>query len=355
MKNLTLIAAVALIVGAAACKKITIIEETITEVGEGPAEIDVYGTWEYQNPDTSDKEIILWKFEKGSSYYQRLEVKESGLAEIEYGTWFITPTHFRRRYYGNLPYRLSGDSLIFGKWWDGDIVRVFTKTTGNLDNKFTDASVTRSLLAPSFHSVYDNQSFGIDGDFLYVNHRSNGTYKFFKWNTLTGLFTDSVNAPTNTYYPLHYKASTNKLYNTRYSGTYNMQQRTGLTGANSNLSSNGLSSIRAISSNPSSGTVYASRNSIIYSGTEGGNFSTLKSFSGDYPRGIVYYKNDQFLGSYRGSLVLFEVAPELKIIKQYTIPGKYIEDGIATNGTAVWVISYNDQYDTYEYSRVTLN
>lgn len=355
MKKVTFIAAILLMIGIASCKKVTIIEETITEVGEGPAQVDIYGVWELQNPDTTNKRQEYWRFEKGSPYYQYFDIRESGLIEVEVGTWFISETHLRRQNEGNLPYMLNGDSLVLdpeGVWNSREL---FVRKRGvQLNNKIKEITPSRTLTIPSWHSLYNRTSFGIEGDFLYVTHRSGGTYKFMKWNTVNGMFVDSSNVPSGNWHALYFRTNNNKLYNTRYSGTYNMRQRTGISGTNSNLSSNGLSSIRAISANPSSGTVYASRNSIIYSGSEGGNFSTLTTFSGDYPRGVVYYKNDQFIGQWRGTLVLFEIAPELKIIEQYNIPGKYIYEGLSTNGSAVWVITYDNNINRYQYQRVTL-
>ena len=206
------------------------------------------------------------------------------------------------------------------------------------------------------NSPTTSTSFGIDGDFLYINARPTGTYKFYKLNTLNGTFADSANAPASTRFAMHYKSSSNKLYHTRYSGTYNMQQRTGLMGADANLSSNTISSVRAISTNASSGTVYAYRGGTLYSGSEGGNFSSLFSFTGSYPGCNVYYKSDQFLGVYNNTLVLFEISPTYKIIKQYQLPGgSTIYQAIATNGSDIWVMTYNSQAGWYEYNKVALN
>ena len=355
MKKITFIAAILLIIGFASCKKVTIIEETITEVGEGPAEVDIYGVWEFQDPDTSNKRREYWRFEKGSPYYQYFDIRESGLIRVDYGVWFISETHLRRQGEGNLPYKLSGDSLVLdpeGAWNEKEL---FVRKKGvNLNSRIKTISASRTVAVPSWHNITTQNSIGMEGDFLYVTHRSAGTYKFMKWNTVNGMFVDSSNVPSGNWHALYFRSNNNKLYNTRNSGTYNMQQRTGINGGNSNLSSNGLSSIRAISANPSSGTVYASRNGIIYSGTEGGNFSTLTTFSGDYPRGVIYYKNDQFIGVWNGTLVLFEIAPELKIISQYTIPGVYLYESLSTNGTDVWAMSYNSSIGRYQYNRFSL-
>ena len=108
--------------------------------------------------------------------------------------------------------------------------------------------VEKTVMIPSLYGINTSNSFSFGGDFIFANLR-NGTYRFYQINTLTGSFTDSVNAPVNTWYSLFYKTSTNKLYHTRYSGTYNMQQRTGLNGASSNLSSNTINSVRSISAN----------------------------------------------------------------------------------------------------------
>lgn len=358
MKNLILIPLFAIITLAIGCKKVTIVEETIIEEGQGPAAINIYGVWEYQDPDTSEKDKEYWEFTSANPYYKLLEQRESGLNSVEYGTFFITPTHFRRANYGNRPYTLKGDSLIINGWDptdEDDIYLRVDENSINFDDLVKPLSITRSVTVPSFHSISSSNSFGIEGDFLHVNHRSLNVYKFMKLNTINGVFTDSSTVPGGNWYALHFRTSNNKLYNTRYSGSYNLQQRVGISGGNSNLSSNILNSIRAISVNPSSGTVYAYRNGTMYSGTEGGNFSILKSFSGTYPSGQVYYKNDQFLGSYNGTLVLFEIAPELKIIQQYEIPGRYIYDAKATDGTNVWVMNYNNSIGRYEYSRVSLN
>jgi len=175
-------------------------------------------------------------------------------------------------------------------------------------------------------------------------------------NTLNGTMVDSVNVPNGNWHALHFKASSNKLYNTRYSGSYTMQQRTGLMGASSNLSSNTLSNIQYISTNGSSGTVYASNNNQLYSGSEGGSFSNLFTFTGNYPRAVVYYKNDQFLGVYNGTLVLFKISPSFEIIKQYRLTGPdagYLE-AISTNGSDIWAMTYDNNANRYTYVKVTI-
>ncbi len=344
-----------------ACTKKTIIEETVTVVGQGPAEVDYYGVWKQQNndPGAQDKYYL---FEKGSVYGAILTEDQYGYRRKSYQTVLVTSTMFRVAGEQNRPYKLVGDTLTFLGGWNGPEERtVFVKVTDSsvtAGNWLKDLKVLRSVLVPKYHqnNVSTRSSLGIDGDFLYISAYNN-LWKIYKLNTLNGMNVDSGAAMSNNINALYFKGSSNKLYHTSYSGTSNMQQRVGLNGVNSNLSSNALGNIRAISVNGTSGTVYAVNSSgQIYSGSEGGNFSSLFTITGNTPQSIVYYKSDQFLGVYNGNLILFEISPTFKIIEQYSLPGGlYMNQSIGTNGSDIWVQTYNNPMNRYEYKKVSIN
>jgi len=360
MKNKIYITGIAIALVLSACTKHTIIEETITEVGQGPAEVDYYGVWKPQVTSTNNTEYYV--FEKGSAYCKVLGLESSGFKYAYYNTVLVTATHFRIAGEGNRRYSLVGDTLTFIGGWDGpDERQVFVRVTdGSVDPAawLKELKVLRSVFLPAYNqnNVSTQTSFGIDGDFLYISSWSNN-WKIYKFNTLNGMHVDSASSISNNINAMHFKGNSNKLYLTNYTGTQTMQQRTGLAGANSNLSSNSLNSIYAISTNGSSGTVYAANSgNQIYSGSEGGNFSSLFTFTGNYPRCNVYYKSDQFLGVYNNTLVLYEISPSFKIIQQYALPGaQNVYQSIATNGTDIWVLTYNGSKNRYEYKKVALN
>lgn len=323
-----------------------------------------WGLWLEINSDPSDTSKTYYELDATTKYCAKMEQEENGLRDIEYSTVLGTDKLIRFDWNSYAPYEISGDTMIvYDNNTPGEVdyilKRVPAGTVKSADWMPSLSIVRRTLLTSNNYSFNTSSSFGIDGDFLYVNHYYDGTRYFYKLNTLNGMYVDSVSAPVNTYYAMHYKAGSNKLYHTRYSGTYNMLQRTGLNGANSNLSSNSLNSIRAISVNGTSGTVYASTsNGSIFSGSEGGNFSSLYSFSGQYPRCIVYYKSDQFLGVYNGTLVLFEISPKFRVIKQYRlvddIATRNVYESISTNGSDIWIMSYSNSANKYMYLKVTL-
>lgn len=340
------------------CTKKTIIEETVTVIGQGPAEIDYYGVWERQG----SSEKYYYSFEKGSAYGAILSEDQNGFRRKNYATVIVTSDMFRVAGEQDRPYKLEGDTLTFLGGWDGPDQRtVFVKVTDGsvtADNWLKDLKVLRSALLPKYNNgnVSTQSSFGIDGDFLYISAFTAGTWRIYKFNTLNGMHVDSGSAMSNTINALYFKGSSNKLYHTRYNGSSNMLQRVGLNGANSNLSSNSLSNIRSISVNGTSGTVYAVNGSgQMYTGSEGGNFSSLYTFTGNYPRCVIYYKSDQFLGVYNGNLILFEISPSFKIIDQYKMPGNNLYQAIGTNGSDIWVINYNSKEDRPEFHKVSLN
>ncbi len=336
---------------------------TVNKAYETPA-YPFWGLWQVINSDPSDTSKSYFQLNKETGYCAEMSTEDNGLRRLEYSTISGDDKLVRFAWNAYAPYTVMGDTMVVYNGWTPGTIEARLK-------RVPDGTITPEAWMPNMNfvrkvtipyagfSFNTNSSFGIDGDFLYVNHRFNGTYKFYKLNTLNGMYVDSVNAPFTSYYAMHYKGSSNKLYHTRYSGTYNMLQRVGLMGANSNLSSNSLGSIRAISTNGASGTVYATTsNGQIYSGSEGGNFSSLYSFTGQYPRCIVYYKSDQFLGVYNGTLVLFEISPNFKIIKQYKLVDEnangYLSESIATNGNDIWVMAYNNSSNSYSYYKVTL-
>lgn len=320
-----------------------------------------WGLWQVINSDPSDTSKSYYDLNSSTNYCAEMSTQD-GFRRLEYSTVSGTDKVVRFAWNGFLPYQVNGDTMTVSGWNGPGSVQMKLLKIADGTIKPTDwmpnLNILRKVTIPyDGFNFNTNSSFGIDGDFLYVNHRYNGTYKFYKLNTLNGMYVDSVNAPTSTYHALHYKASSNKLYNTRYSGSQTMQQRTGLMGANSNLSTNSLNSVRAISTNASSGIVYAYGSNTIYSGSEGGNFSSLFTFSGTRPDAVVYYKGDQFLGEYNGSLVLFEISPTFKVIKQYRLPGidgNYLRESIATNGSDIWVMARSNTNSTYSYYKVAL-
>ena len=345
-----------------ACKKETTIQETVT-VNEvyNPAPPAYLGTWKKINEDPTDTSKTYFIFMANSSYCLTLEQSEDGFKRKDYSTISGNANSLRFDDQGFRPYKVSGDTMtVYDDSRPGDIDELLVKVTnGSVDaaNWLKTLSVSRTVTVPSYHqnNVSTSASFGIDGDFLYIS-AWNSIWRIYKFNTLNGTHVDSGTAAGNTINAIHFRGSSNKLYHTRYSGTYAMLQRVGLNGANSNLSTNTISSVRSISTNATSGTVYAFRSNTLYSGSEGGNFSSLFTFTGSYPRGNVYYKSDQFLGVYNGTLVLFEISPTFKIIQQYELPGgSYIYQSIATNGSDIWVMFYNNNTNQYGYKKVSLN
>lgn len=323
-----------------------------------------WGLWLEINSDPLDTSKNYYELNSATFYCASMSQDEHGLRQLNFSP--IAATDKLIKFDGNsyAPYEVKGDTLIIYDNNEPGVIDFTLKKiaagTVTADNWMPSLNVTRRVFMQRYgYSFGTSSSFGIDGDFLYVSHyyQNTSTHKFYKLNTLNGMYVDSANAPVGSYHALHYKASSNKLYNTRYSGSQTMQQRTGLMGANSNLSTNSLSSVRAISTNATSGTVYAFRSNEIYSGSEGGSFSTLFTFTGNYPRGVVYYKADQFLGVYNGTLVLFEISPTFKVIKQYRLVDEvadYLYESISTNGSDIWLMAYDNQSDRYMYLKVTL-
>ncbi len=347
------------------CKKETETKTTIVNKPFVAPTLPFWGLWLEIKSDPTDTTKSYVELNQTTGYSAEMSTNANGFRTLNWAT--VVATDKLVRFGGDAfrPYEMKGDTfIVYEDNEPGVVDQSFIKIpdgTVKAEDWMGTLNVTRyvNLGNPSGYSWNTSASFGIDGDFLYLNHYYNGTRKFYKLNTLNGMFVDSVNAPVNTLYALHYKGSSNKLYHTRYSGSFNMLQRVGLMGANSNLSSNSLGNIRAISTNGTSGTVYATTsNGQIYSGSEGGNFSSLYSFTGQYPRCIVYYKSDQFLGVYNGTLVLFEISPNFKIIKQYKLVDEnangYIYESIATNGNDIWVMAYNNSSNSYSYYKVTL-
>jgi hypothetical protein len=328
-----------------------------------PPTLNFWGTWKKIN--TNNNETYYYDLNKSTGYCYELREEASGLRRFEISTVTGDEKLVRFNWDGFRVYTISGDTMtVYDASQPGAIEELLVRIPAdsvNANTWITPMSITRSVSSRSnIYNINTSASFTFGGDFIFDNLRGpDGTYRFYQLNSLTGVYTDSANAPVNTWYSLYYKSSTNKLYHTRYSGTYNLQQRTGINGASSNLSSNSLNSIRAISANPSSGTVYAYRGGTLYSGTEGGNFSSLATFSGSYPDKHVYHKNDQFLGVWSNSLILFEAAPAFKVIKQYRLPentnglnGSIYS--VASNGSDVWILTYNNNTNSYYYTKVTL-
>lgn len=363
MKSKLLIALAVPFLFMSSCTKET--TETRTTVVKKPyvaPTLNFWGTWKKIN--TTNNDVIYFELNKETGYCYELEERVGGIRRVDISTVTGDSNLVRFNWDGFRPYVISGDTMtVYENDAPGSIDELLVRVPSdsiNAETWISTLSVTRAVASKSnIYSIRTNASFTFAGDFIYASRRGpDGTYRFYQINTLNGQFTDSANAPVNTWYTLYYKSSTNKLYHTRYSGTYTLQQRTGLSGGSSNLSTNSISSVRALSANPSSGTVYAYRSGTLYAGTEGGNFSTLYSFSGTYPDMNVYYKNDQFLGVYNGSLILFEIAPTFKIIKQYRLSGNamglnYIYN-VATNGSDIWVLTYNNSAGQYYYAKVTL-
>ena len=366
MKSKLLVALAVPFLFMSSCTKET--TETRTTVVKKPyvaPTYDFWGTWKRVDNNTNNT-IYYYELNKETGYCYELEERAEGLRRVDVSTVTGDSNIVRFNWDPFRPYAISGDTMyVYDDDQPGSIDELLVRVPSdsvNVETWVASLGIARMVDSRSnIYGVRTNASFGFGGDFIFANMRGpDGTYRFYQINTLNGQFTDSSNAPVNTWYSLHYKSSTNKLYHTRYSGTYNLLQRTGLSGGSSNLSTNAINSIRAISTNASSGTVYAYRGGTLYSGTEGGNFSSLYSFSGSYPDMNVYYKNDQFIGVWNGTLVLFEIAPTFKVIKQYRMPSgsmgldDYIRN-VSTNGSDVWIFVYNNEQNRYYYVKVTLS
>jgi len=347
-----------LILGGCTKETIETKSTTVTKPYVAPT-YSFWGTWKVIKEDPTDTLKEYFAFDENTASCFQLEERDGGFRSLDYSSVTATDKLIRFDWDGYRPYKIKGDTMIVYDYNSpGEIGERMVREANapSIDDWMGQAKVVRKVYVPQDHQTNTGLSFGIDGDFLYVNHLANGTYRFYKMNTLNGTMVDSVNVPNGNWHALHFKASSNKLYNTRYSGSYTMQQRTGLMGASSNLSSNTLSNIQYISTNGSSGTVYASNNNQLYSGSEGGSFSNLFTFTGNYPRAVVYYKNDQFLGVYNGTLVLFKISPSFEIIKQYRLTGPdagYLE-AISTNGSDIWAMTYDNNANRYTYVKVTI-
>lgn len=360
-KNVLLALLVPILILASCTKETTETKTTTVKKPYVAPTLPFWGSWKLIEDNPTSTEITYYDFNVKTGYCSQLYQNSNGLRDIDYSTISGTDQLIRYDWNSFQPYTISGDTLtVYNSDEPGQIEERMVRVPSDSINTETwipALKIEKTVMIPSLYGINTNASFSFGGDFIFANLR-NSTYRFYQINTLTGIFTDSANAPVNTWYSLYYKTSTNKLYHTRTSGTYNLQQRTGLNGASSNLSSNSINSVRSISANASSGTVYAYRGGQLYSGTEGGNFSSLTSFSGSYPDMHVYYKNDQFLGEYSSDfLIQFEIAPAYKILKQYRLPTGSDFNRIytvASNGSDVWVLARRNSDSRYAYLKVSL-
>jgi len=190
-----------------------------------------WGTWKVINEDPMDTFKTYYVFDQNALYGVRMEEEEFGLRDLDYD--IVKGDALLIKYDGDSyrPYEVLGDTMIvYDDNTPGEIEERMVRVANapNPDDWYKKLTVLRKTMIPDNYGSNNNVSFGIDGDFLYVNlYNSNiGNYKFYKLNTINGSLVDSANVPGGNWHALHFKASANKLYNTRYSGTINMQQRT---------------------------------------------------------------------------------------------------------------------------------
>lgn len=338
----------------ASCTKEVVTETKTTVPYKGPT-LGVYGTWKVveSNNNNIEEYFII---NKDNNFVVNLTNRDEGFKRDYTSVYDADEKTFNWDGW-LLNYMIVGDTMT---WMTSPTVVEYKMVKDN-SSGVTEDNWTKKLnlasagvMRPEGMNVY-NYGFGVRGDFLYISGYRLGYY-IYEMNGLNGQLIDSLSFVTRA--AIAYRPSNNNLYYARASGTDNMKKSVGIGGVATDLSTNALNSVRSISLNPSSGTVYAfNSNRILYAGTEGGNFTELSDLSTlqTYLNSLVYYKNDEFLTIRNSTIYRVKIAPSFSVVQSYRRDATFSIDNIGTDGSTIWVYGYNQFTGENEYRKVTLD